>query len=125
MPGFVETGCKAFMAGGAVGLYLRVKLTSGKLAVAGLTDKEIGTIEAEAFADGDMRAVRLTSAQGTCKMVAKGALTIGDPVYTLADGKVGDSSSTAFLVGTALTAATADGDIVEVLRNSHGDTAVS
>ena len=59
-------------------------------------------------------------------MVAIEALAVAAPVYTEAAGKVQDTAqATAFLVGTALTAAGADGDIIEVLRNSHGDTAAS
>jgi hypothetical protein len=48
-------------------------------------------------------------------------------VYTEADGKVQDTAeSTAFPVGHVVDAVapTADGDIVEVLYNAHGDTAV-
>ncbi len=125
MSQYVETACKTFTAGAAIPLYARVKLTAGKLAVAGLADKELGTAEQEAFADGDVIAVRLRTAQGTCKMLAVEALAVGAAVYTEADGKVQDTAAeTSFLVGTALEAATADGDVIEVLRNSHGDTAI-
>jgi hypothetical protein len=123
MSQYVESGCKAFTAGAAIAQYLRVKITSGKLAVAGLTDREIGTLEDASFADGDVRAVRLTSAQGTTKMVAAGAVAAQALVYTAASGKIDDvATATGYLVGRALEAATADGDVIEVLRNSHGDT---
>lgn len=126
MSQYVETGTKGFTAGGAIPLHARVILSSGVLAVAGLAEKEIGTAEQEAFAAGDIISVRLVTAQGTCKMIAIEALAEMAPVYTETDGKVQDTAqATAYLIGVALEAATADGDIIEVLRNSHGDTAAS
>ena len=121
------TGCKAFTTSAAVIQHARVKLeAAGTVVTAGLAEKEIGTATREAFASGDVIDVQLTSAAGTCKMVAIEALAVAAPVYTEAAGKVQDTAqATAFLVGTALTAAGADGDIIEVLRNSHGDTAAS
>lgn len=124
MSQYVEANCRSFIAGGAIAQYLRVTLSSGKLAAAGITVKELGTLEEAAFADGDARAVRLRTAQGTVKMVANGAISLGADVYTAASGKVGPSASTGYLIGTALEAAGANNDVIEVLRNSHGDTAV-
>ena len=124
MSQYVDTGTKSFVAGAAIARYLRVKLTSGKLAVAGLADKEIGTICDASFADLDQRSVVLRTKQGTCLMVAAGAITAGAAVHTAASGKIDDAATaTGFLIGTAIEAATADGDVIEVLRNSHGDTA--
>lgn len=122
-----STGCKAFVADEAIAQFARVKLDSdGKVTNAGLTDKEIGTATRPAFAAGDVIDVRLRSAAGTHKMIAVEALAAGATVYTEAAGKVQDTAqATAFQVGTALNAATADGDIVEVLYNAHGDTAAS
>lgn len=123
MSQYVEACTKTFIAGGALPLHARVKLTAGKLALAGLADKEIGTTERQAFADGDAIPVRLRTAYGTSKMIAAEALPVG-PVRTAANGKVADTAAVgSFLVGDALEPAAADGDIVEVLRNSHGDTA--
>jgi len=124
MAQLVESAGRSFVAGAAIAQYLRVTLSSGKLAAAGLTTREIGVLEAASFADLDVRSVRLRTAQGTCKMVANAALAVGASVYTAASGKVGPSLSTGFLLGTALSASTADGDVIEVLRSSHGDTAV-
>ena len=71
-----------------------------------------------------MISVKLRGASGTHKMIAVEALAIGATVYTEASGKVQDTAAaTSFIVGTALEAATADGDIIEVLYNTHGDTA--
>lgn len=120
----VSGNTKGFTAGAAIGKHLRVKITSSKLAAAGIADKDIGTLLDESFADGDVRSVLLSSAAGTAKMVAAAAISEGAAVFSAASGKVSVSASTAFLLGTALEAAAADGDVIEVLRNSHGDTAV-
>jgi hypothetical protein len=124
MSQYVEGPIKAFTAGAAIAKHLRVTLSSGKLAAAGITVKEIGTLEEASFADLDVRPVRLRTAPGTVRMVANGAISLGAAVFTAASGKVGPSAATAFVLGTALEAAAADGDVIEVLRNSHGDTAV-
>ena len=124
MSQIVETGTKSAIAGAAIVQHARVKLTAGKLAVAGLADKEVGTNLATTFADGDPATVRLTSAQGTTKMIADGAIAEGVKVYTAASGKISaTNAATSYLVGIAWEVATADGDYIEVLRNSHGDTA--
>src|SRR3990167_5179891 len=109
MSQFVETATKTFTAGAAIAQHLRVKLSAGKLAAAGITDKELGTLEAASFADGDPRAVRLRTAQGTCKMVAGKAISAGAEVFTAASGKISDTFATSsFPIGVALEEATAD-----------------
>jgi hypothetical protein len=127
MSQYVDGNTKAFEADAAIVQFARVKLDSdGKITTAGLTDKDIGTACEEAFAAGDIIAVRLRTASGTHKMIASEALAAGATVYTESDGEVQDTAqATAFQIGTALEAATADGDIIEVLYNSHGDTAAS
>ena len=124
MAEYVESNFKSFTAGAAIAQPLRVTLSGGKLAAAGITDKELGTLRDASFADGDVRAVHLRTANGTCKMIASEAIAVGAAVYTAASGKCSDTAaSTSYLIGTALTEATADGDVIEVLRNAHGDTA--
>jgi hypothetical protein len=120
-------GFKTFPASAAISQFARVKLASdGTIAAAGLAEKEIGTAQVAAFAANDLVAVKLTSAPGTHKMIAKEAIAIGARLYTEAGGKVQDTAeATAFQVGTALTAAGAENDIIEVLYNAHGDTAAS
>lgn len=112
MSQYVETACRAFTAGGAIGQYLRVK-TPGALALAGASDVAIGTAEESAFASGDVIAVRLANAQGTRKMVAAGAISAGSVVYAAADGQVDDTGTV--IQGRALEAATNAGDIIEVM----------
>jgi hypothetical protein len=125
MSQYVETNTKSFVAGAAIKLYARVKLgADGKVTEAGLAEKDIGTALQQAFADGDRISVKLRSGAGTEKMIAAAAITRGAEVFTAAVGKVSVSAANAFRLGAALEAAAADGDIIEVLRNSHGDTAV-
>jgi len=127
MAQIVETNTKTFAASAAIGKHERVKIESaGTIAQAGLAEKEIGTALNEAYAAGDNVAVHLSSAAGTCKMIAIEAISVASAVYTETDGKIQDTAqATAYLVGIALEEATADGDVIEVLRNSHGDTAAT
>lgn len=127
MSQYIDGNTKSFIADEAIAKHLRVKLDSdGRVTIAGLAEREIGTAETPAFAAGDPITVRLRTAAGTCKMVAIEALAAGASVYTETVGKVQDTAqATSFLIGTAMEAATADGDVIEVLRVGHGDTAVA
>ncbi len=115
MSQYVETPCKAFSCSGAITEFLRVK-TPASLAVAGATDVELGTLEEEAFAANDVRAVRLRTAQGTCKMVAKTSFSAGATLYGASGGMVDDVDN-GNRIGIALEAATALNDVVEVMRS--------
>lgn len=125
MSQFNDTGYKAFEADGTISQWARVKLDSdGKVTVAGLTDKGIGVATRAAVA-GDVIDVALNSKPGTIKMIAVEALDAGATVYSEASGKVQDTAqATAFQVGVAMEAATADGDIIEVMPQI-GDTAAT
>ena len=112
MSQYFDTACRPDTAAGALAQHLRVK-TSGALALAGASDVELGTMESAVTAAGPAT-VRLRSAPGTCKMVANGAITLNAGVYAAASGKV--SGSGTVLIGTALEAATADNDVIEVVR---------
>jgi hypothetical protein len=123
-----DTGFKAFEADEAITLYSRVKLDSdGKITNAGLTDKSIGTLQTEAaLAAGDIVTVKLRSAPGTHKVRVSEAVAAGALLYSEAAGEVQDTAqATAFIEGTALEAATANDDIIEMLYNNAGDTAAS
>lgn len=119
MSQFVDTPNKAFTAGAARDMYVRVKLNGTSLATAGASDVSIGTQEEESFAAGDIVSVRLGTAQGTRKMIANGAITAGNPVYAAADGEV--SGSGTVVEGYALEAAADDGDVIEVLMVPNAD----
>lgn len=124
MSQYVDSNSKAFTAAGTIKQYARVTLGSGgTITEAGLAVKDIGTAMQPAVT-GDTVSVRLRTAMGTHKMIAVEAIAAGATLYTEAAGKVQDTAeTTAFQIGTALEAATADGDIIEVLYNAHGDTA--
>lgn len=124
MSQMVETPTRTFTTGAALARYLRVVLSAGKLAAAGIADRELGQTERRTYADGDAVAVRLRNAPGTCIMIANAALAVGADVFTAAAGKVGASASTARKIGTALSASAADGDAIEVLRHAADETAV-
>ncbi len=118
MSQFIDTPTKTFVASAAIAAHLRVKLNgSNKLAVcgAGATENELGTITKAAFADGDIRSVRLTSAMGTTKMVALTSFSREALLYAGAGGYVDDVVN-GKPIGIALEAATALYDVVEVLR---------
>lgn len=118
MPGSNDSGFLTFEAGAAIGQHLRVKLTAGKLALAVAADGpgvELGTTEEASFASGDMLAVRARNVPGSRKMVANAAIAAGAEVFTAALGKVGAHANGSFSEGIALTAAAADGEIIEVL----------
>jgi len=125
-----EHGVKTFTAGEALAQYRRVKLSSNgtTVAYAGADEPAIGITQAAA-ASGAMVAVRLLNDRGTFKMTAGGAITALLPVYGLASGKIDDavSGSPGVAVGIALEAATADGDVIEVLPipAAHGIRSVS
>lgn len=119
MSQWVDTNTRTFVAGAAIAQFLRVKLSGGALAVAGATDKDLGTLERPAFASGEQVSVILRNKVGTKVMVANGALALGADVFTAAAGKVGASSTGAYLVGTALQPAAADGDLIEVLPHEQ------
>lgn len=121
MSQYYETAVRPDTAAGAIGQHLRVK-TTGALVVAAATDVELGTMEFPCTAAGPC-AVRLRTAQGTRKMVASEAITRGAAVYAAAGGKVASTGSV--FVGTALEAATADGDVIEVLSGANTDVTAS
>jgi hypothetical protein len=57
---------------------------------------------------------------GITKVVAGGAVSVGDAVASNASGKAATAGSGDTVLGTALEAATADGDIIAVLFQPRG-----
>ncbi|TXH10542.1 MAG: hypothetical protein E6R03_15285 [Hyphomicrobiaceae bacterium] len=108
---------KTFTAGGARAQHRLVVLSSGVLAYADAYTPAIGRIEKATFASADTAGVRLLPGEGTFKLVASAAITTGAYVYQAANGKIDDVG---FIpVGIALEAASADGDIIEVLPSRN------
>lgn len=109
------TGSRSFPSNSAISQYLRVKLSSSFLVVAGADDSELGTLEELTLAGDSQGTVVPANAEGTVKMVASAAITIYDTVYAAASGKVSSTFSPR-LIGIALEAASGNNSEIEVLR---------
>lgn len=110
------------VAAAAIGAYIRVKLNgSGQAAIAGLNEPAIG-ITQRSVASGEQVSVRLLSDSGTFKMTAGAAVAQYALVFGIANGKVDDPATGDIggALGIALEAATADGDVIEVLPIPSG-----
>lgn len=127
----VATNTKTFAISSDIERGIRVKLSSGVLVAAGAADDDVGTMERRYESTGlgasGYASVVLKNASGTHEMVASEAITVGAVVEKAADGKVavmdtGGSLSATYepvdRIGIALTAASADGDIIEVLPDA-------
>ena len=102
-----------FIATSALAANLRVKLTAGKLVVAGDDDDEVGTLDAPSLAADAKVAVIPREDPCVRKMVASEAISIYDEVYAADDGKVATTGT--LIRGIAMEAASGDGSIINVL----------
>ncbi len=100
--------------------FLMVKIGSDAdhIAVCGVGDRPLGlaTDEAEAIEDS-VNVNLLSPSANTQKAVASEAIAVGESVFTAASGKVQNepaAAGTYYLVGRALTAAGADGEVIEI-----------
>lgn len=109
-----NTGLKAFVATEAITRYMAVKLATGTtVSICGSNEANIGFAD-ETVASGETLTVKLKNAGGTFKAIANGTFSAAATLYNMADGEVDDiAGGTARYV--ALEAATAAGDIVEIL----------
>lgn len=105
----------------AAGTYhLLVRATSATATdINGASNAPIGTLanlQAGGLGAGETAAISLLGKGGTKLMVANAAVSAGARVFTGASGKVSPTSASGiYYVGIALTAAAADGDVIEVL----------
>ena len=109
-------GRKAFYASEDIARFQAVKLTSGSgtyVSVCGSNENNVGFAD-EAVSSGERLTVILKQTGKTYKAKAAGAFSAGAALYNMASGAVDDITG-----GTqryvALEAASASGDIVEVL----------
>jgi hypothetical protein len=116
---YQEGPTRGFPNNAALSKGIRVVLSAGYLAAASASQVALGTMEYRALSTNEQGTVRLRTAPGTQLMVASGAITAGNPVYAAASGKVAASGTV--YCGTALEAATADGDLIEVLPGPNTD----
>ena len=108
----VEETIVGLLAGGALGPHLRVKLSGGVLVVASGSEDELGTLANRTLAANEPVTVYPRGEAGVRYMVASGAISQYAQVYAAANGKVAGSGT--LTRGTAMEAATADGDIIRV-----------
>lgn len=112
-------GNLTFTANVALAKGERVKVKAGsttspiEVEKAGAGESFIGTVERPAAA-GALVTVKPRNVVGTHEMVADGAISAGASIYGAAAGKISATANGA-PVGQAIEAATADGDIIEVL----------
>lgn len=113
MSQLTEGNVKTFTAGEALEAYRRVKYSSGTVMYADEGEYSIGITE-HSCSSGAHVSVRLANAQGTRKVTAAGTFSQGAALYAADDGKV-DDAAVGTTIGTALEAATAAGDVIEMI----------
>ncbi len=112
-------GDMTFTANGAQAAKVRVKITAGstteppQVEAAGAGEEHIGITEF-AVASSALVTVRSRKSPGIHEVTAAGAFAVGAALYGAAAGKVDDVVSGS-IIGYAVEAATADGDIVKVI----------
>jgi len=112
-------GILTFQAGEDLEAHRRVKIESGtvttppEVVYADAGEQAIGVTEL-AVSDGGAVAVKLNTFPGSVECVAADTFSVPAILYAAADGKVSDSSN-GTAIGIAKEAATAAGDVVEIL----------
>lgn len=114
---FQSTALVTGKAAGAIAKFARVTGPVGAsrtFTIAGLTGRADGIALRAAAGTNDEVLVSLASGAGTLFGIASKAITAGAKIYGAADGKLSDAQGVgAFAEGYAITAAAADGDIIE------------
>jgi len=118
----IVEGLRTFTAGVALAEGERVVITAGStttppevsLAPVGATSDFIGYVE-YAAAVGEPVTIRPRTMDGTKKAVASAAIGVGAVVYGSANGRVSTTASGS-PIGLAVEAATAAGDIIEIIE---------
>lgn len=109
----MESFEQTFTLAGTVGKYERVKFSGASVVVAGLTDRGIG-VAMQGGVSGDEIRVRLDKAPSSFIKVAA-AIAAGAQIFSAASGKGSTSASTAFRIGWAKEASTANNDVIEYI----------
>lgn len=120
MSSMIEGSTRTFTASAALSQWRRVRLNSSlELAYASASDLDaLGVLRDPVLAASAPAVVHLFSAEGTVKVVASEAITAGAACYAAANGKVAATGTV--IVGEPLEAATADGDVIEILPSPSG-----
>ena len=103
---------KSFYSGEALTAYKRVKLATRNAWLADAADYGVGVTQ-EQVAISKSVDVRMYDHGGSLKMTASGAISAGAKVYAAASGKIAATGT--LQIGTALDAATANNDVIEVV----------
>lgn len=114
-PGVVTREAEAAFS--AKHLLVKKGTSDTQILLCGANDKPIGPVNDTGASGDDLPVNLLGGAPATRIVVASEAITVGTDVFTAAGGKVSTLSATLgtyYKVGTALTAAAADGDEIEI-----------
>lgn len=118
------TGCITKLADVALTrrhLLVKIGTDASHIAINTASDIALGVVDDEAEAAEDPVNVQLLGQkEGTILMVASAAITAGAMVVSAADGKIRTLPGTTgnyYIIGRALEAAGADGDVIEVAHS--------
>lgn len=117
-----NNGPLTILAGAPLAAKILVKMVAGE-AVPNTVDGEPIGVNDYAVADTENAEVSTLNVAGTLEIKASGAISINADVYAAADGEISvlpTDGGTYTKVGVAMEAATADGDIIEVLPTPSG-----
>lgn len=114
----VDSLYRTYTASAAIAAHLLVKTngsTANSVAIATAGSDVIGCSTENAIASGAKGAIRLFNGGGTVKLTAAGAITVNALVYVAGSAGKIDDAVNGRPIGIAMEAATADGDIIEVM----------
>jgi hypothetical protein len=114
--------------GGTVAKYALVKLVAGVGVVTGgiaSEDHALVGVAQQAGVSGDEIVIRPIIPGTVSDVLVGGAITLGARVFSAASGKGSATATSLTSVGVALTAATADGDIIPVIQTVGGNDDIS
>jgi len=118
----VSGATRTFPNNAALGKGIRVMMSGGYLAAAGIGDDELGVMEEATLATDGEGTVRLSAQGETLRCVANAAITQYAEIYAAADGEISPTVSGSRW-GIALEAASGDGSEIEVMRLAGGGAA--
>lgn len=109
----IDGDYKTFTSGEAISPFRLVKIASGVVTMCDATEMPIG-VSTRYTPDASPCSVKLITGRGTHKIEALLAVTAGASIYCCENGTVDDADpGSGLIVGIALEAATAQGDIIE------------
>ena len=113
----VKNNTRTFVAGEALDAYMLVDIESDG-SVTKASETSVGTqigYTIAPVASGEAATISLVVGGCTSYAIADGAVTIGQVIYSAAGGQVSATGVGAQRIGLAVSAATADGDVIEVI----------